>query len=473
MSPAFDTLRTKLFLAIAGANVVLVMAAYLIYGWSFDQSLGEYLTRTEEDRLTPLVARLADGYRQHGGWTWLTEDRHLWSDMLREELGAGGRRRGDGRPPDSPEALPPLTMDPRLMLFDAEGAVLIGSPGRSTEAVRRPVTIDGRAVGYLGYIPRLRTVESLERVFSAQLGQRFGAIAVGMLLAVLVTAALISSWLSRRLSTLSAGAASLAQGEYSTRLRVDGDDELARLAGDFNHLALALEQTQRARRQWIADIAHELRTPLATLRAEIEALEDGVRPLSRTGVSSLAQEVGRLTRLVDDLQLLSLSDIGALTYRKEPLDLAESIDDGLNAYRDAIEGKRLTVALDLESGVRVLADVDRLAQVFGNLLQNTLRYTDSPGRLEIRLKTVGNEAEVRWEDSSPGVAADDLPRLTDRLYRVDGSRARTAGGSGLGLAIVKSIVEAHEGTLEASESPLGGLCWTLRFPRERGGDDSA
>jgi two-component system, OmpR family, sensor histidine kinase BaeS len=463
-----DTLRVKLFIAIAGANVVLVMAAYLIYGWSFDQGLGEYLNRTETARLDPLVSRLAEGYRQNAGWDWLTHDRAVWTELVREELGGGRtfRRGSDERGPrfDGPTGLPPLTIDPRLLVLDADGNVLIGFRERAAAAVRKPVLVDGRAVGYLAYVPRLQMVESLERVFSAQQGRRFGAIAIGLLAAVLVNAALISMWLARRLRALSGGATALSQGHYETRIPVHGDDELARLAGDFNRLASTLEAAQNARRQWIADIAHELRTPIATLRAEIEALEDGVRAVDARSLGSLAQEVGQLTRLVEDLRLLSLSDLGALTYRKERVALAECIEDCLASQRNAILDKPLDIDAQIDGSVHVSADPERLVQVFANLLQNTLRYTDAPARLRITLDAHEGRARVVWADSSPGVPEAELHRLTERLYRVDASRARSSGGTGLGLAIVKAIVEAHEGTLVASPSPLGGLLWTLQLP---------
>ncbi len=487
MKLRFDTLRVKLFLAIAGANVVLVAAAYLIYGWSFEQGLGDYLQKSEAARLDPAVTRLAEDYRQHGSWEWLTDDgRRAWMQLLREELGRSrnsrdGREGHEGRdetPRDergrAPPPPPPLTMDPRLMLLDADGEVLIGGGAlgamgeRSTEPVRRPVTVDGRTVGYLAYVPRLQVVESLERVFSAEQNRRFGAIAVGLLAAVLVNAALIAHWLSRRLNALSAGAAALAQGRYATRLDVHGDDELERLAGDFNRLAGTLETAQRARQQWIADIAHELRTPLAALRAEIEALEDGVRPLTRAGMTSLAQETSRLTRLVEDLRTLSLSDLGTLTYHKERVSLAEVVEDCLASQRAAIHDTPLAIETRLDAQLRVNADTDRLTQVFGNLLQNTLRYTDAPARLRITLDAADGEAVLRWEDSAPGVPPQDLPRLTDRLYRVDSSRARSSGGSGLGLAIVAAIVQAHEGRITAEASPLGGLGWVLRLPLAAG-----
>lgn len=350
------------------------------------------------------------------------------------------------------------------MLLDADGSVLIGMAERAADAVRRPIAVDGRTVGYLAYVPRLQVVESLERVFSAEQNRRFGAIAIGLLAAVLVNAALIAHWLSRRLNALSAGAAALAQGHYATRLDVHGDDELERLAGDFNRLAGALEAAQQARQQWIADIAHELRTPLTTLRAEIEALEDGVRPLSREGLSSLAQETNQLMRLVEDLRMLSLSDLGALSYHKEPLPLAEVVEDCLASQRAAIHDKPLHVETTLDPALCVDADADRLMQVFGNLLQNTLRYTDAPATLHITLAAEADAAVLRWEDSAPGVPADDLPHLTDRLYRVDGSRARSSGGSGLGLAIVAAIVQAHDGRITAEASPMGGLRWVLHLP---------
>src|SRR5690606_25939384 len=272
---------------------------------------------------------------------------------------------------------------------------------------------------------------------------------------------LISSWLARRLRLLGAGAGALARGDYGTRLAVQGHDEVAQLANDFNHLAEALEAAQRGRQQWIADIAHELRTPLTTLRAEIEAVQDGVRPLTQASIASVGQEVHRLTRLVDDLRLLSLSDLGALTYRKAELDLGETITETLAASSASMEEAGVDVELQLQPDVMVVADPDRLAQVFGNLLQNTLLYTDAPGRLRVRLNVVGGEARIDWEDSSPGVSGADLGRLTERLYRVDASRSSASGGTGLGLAIVLAIVGGHGGRMEADHSALGGLHWRI------------
>jgi two-component system sensor histidine kinase BaeS len=476
----FDTLRVKLFLAIAGANVVLVMAAYLIHSWSFDKGLVEYLNRADETRLQPLVLRLGEGHRQHGSWDWIVGDRQRWFELSREVLGSGRmpRRAGehalaaDGAPPpppplDAPPAAdrptpnpPALTIDPRLMLFDAQRRLLMGPEGRAEQAVFKPIVVDGRTVGHLGYVPRLQMVASLERVFLAQQTRTYAAIAIGLLAAVLLNAALIARWLSGRLRELGAGTAAVAQGNYGVRLQAQGHDELAQLADDFNRMATALQAARQARQQWIADIAHELRTPLTTLRAEIEALQDGVRRPDRANLDSLAQEVGRLTRLVDDLRLLSLSDLGALNYHLGPLDLGRFVGHHLGDQSSAT----LRVQQDLTEGLRVQADGDRLDQVLANLMQNTLRYSTPPATLRVRVQRDGDEARLSWEDSAPGVPPEALPRLTERLFRVDESRASASGGSGLGLAIARAIVEGHGGRMQASASELGGLRWDIWLP---------
>src|SRR5690606_12845182 len=232
------------------------------------------------------ISQLADGYRQNGDWAWVTDDRERWFNILREVLGwrvgrrdmreikDGVRFQTEERGPPAPlldeSPLPPITIDWRVMLFDADGDILIQPPGELQEtelAVRLPIRVDNQVVGYLGYVPRLRLVQSLESITARQPSRRFGVIGIGMLAAVLLNAALIANWLSRRLRALGQGATALARGDYGTRIPVRGHDELARLAGDFNHLAEALAAAQRGRQQWIADIAHELRTPLTALRA--------------------------------------------------------------------------------------------------------------------------------------------------------------------------------------------------------------
>jgi two-component system sensor histidine kinase BaeS len=437
-----DTLRVRLFLVIAGGTAALSLIAYLVFSWSFDRGFVDYVNRADEARLQPLIEALAEGYAREDGWKWVAEDRRRWFELIRETVG-----------------LPPVTIDPRLMLFDNDGTQLVGRAENVKRAVMKPIDWQAKTVGYLGYVPRPEALESIERLYLQRQHYAFAAIGLGMLAAALLLGAGLSQWLSRRIRKLAAATASLIQGNYDVRLLPEGHDELARLARDFNTLAETLAAARQARRKWIADIAHELRTPLSILRGEIEALQDGVRPLDREAVNSLASEAARLARVIEDLHTLSLSDLGALSYHKEPVDLAEVIQDVVDAQRARLSEKGLVIELELRPFV-ISGDADRLGQVFANLLQNSLRYTDAPGRIVV---STGRHAVV-WEDSSPGVPEQDLPRLTEHLFRVEGSRSRAGGGSGLGLAIAAAIVHAHGGTLTAGASRLGGLRIELGFP---------
>ena len=463
---ALGKLHVKLFLAISGTIALLTFAAYYVFSSSFESGFVEYLNRADQTRLDAMIGTLAENYAHERSWSWIVNDRDRWLDMSRDALGLP-------RPPDQSQRAStdsttrrdtPLTIDPRLMLFDAGRKLLIGRLEAAPNAVLKPIVVEARTVGYLGYVPRPDMIASIERIYLQRQRVAFGAIALGMLAAALLLGAGLAYWLTRRIRLLIRGTAALIHGDYDVRLQTPGRDELSQLARDFNTLAATLGATRHARQQWIADIAHELRTPLAVLRAELESLEDGVRPLDQRAVASLATETARLSRLTEDLHTLSMSDVGALSYYKEPVELAEVITDVLDAHRRAVEEKGLTITTELDPQARVFADETRLAQVFANLLQNNLRYTDVPGSLAITLRRQDRSVHVLWEDTGPGVAADDLPRLTERLFRIDGSRSRVGGGSGLGLAIANAIVRGHGGTLTARASSLGGLGLEIALP---------
>jgi len=476
-SSRFDRLYVKLFAAIAGTIGVLTLATYLVFSWSFERGFVQYLHRADEVRLEILIERLADGYERQGGWSWLVEDRDRWVALTREALGLPPRseastagaapapaKSADGVGEAQPLRDLPLTIDPRLLLFDRDRRQIIGRPESATAAVLKPIVVAGDTVGYLGYVPRPDIVASVERVYVQRQHVAFGAIAIGMLAAALLLGAGLAYWLTRRVRALARGTDALRHGDYTARLDAHGHDELAQLARDFNALATTLAASQQARQQWIADIAHELRTPISVLRAELESLEDGVRPLDARAVASLSGETARLSRLVEDLHTLSMSDLGALRYHKEPIDVAETIEEVLDAQRRTLQARGLELETRLEPGTLALADETRLAQVFANLLQNSVRYTDAPGRIAVALRRAADRIVIDWEDSAPGVPPEDLARLTDRLYRVETSRNRASGGSGLGLAIAKAIVVGHGGTLATTGSTLGGLKIEIALP---------
>jgi two-component system sensor histidine kinase BaeS len=265
---------------------------------------------------------------------------------------------------------------------------------------------------------------------------------------------------------LERGTKALEARRFETRIGVSSQDELGRLAAGFNSMAQALEKHQQMQQQWLVDISHELRTPLAVLRGEIEAMQDGVRSMTKQGLDSLHHEVLHLARIVDDLRDLSLIESGAFRPEPAPVNPVEILTETMELFRIRLDQRG--IRFDLRGGAAgsalVLADADRLKQLFSNILENTLRYSDVPGALQVIYGVNGGEFLASFEDSGPGVPEESLPLLFDRLYKVDGARTREKGGSGLGLAICKSIVESFGGSIGASHSCRGGLKIGMRFP---------
>ncbi len=289
-------------------------------------------------------------------------------------------------------------------------------------------------------------------------------------LAVLILAGLVTFVLTRHLLApvreLERGTKALALRRFDTRIGVSSHDELGRLAAGFNAMAKALERHQQTQQQWLVDISHELRTPLAVLLGEIEAMQDGIRSVTGQGLDSLHDEVLHLSRIVGDLRDLSMIEAGAFSCEFAPVNPVEILTETIDRYRMRL-GLR-NIRLDLQEpvggAVQVLADSDRLKQLFSNLLENTLRYSDDRGVLKVSYGPDEEQFFVSFEDSGPGVPEKSLPFLFDRLYRVDSARTRENGGSGLGLSICKSIAESFGGRMEASNSSLGGLKIGMSFP---------
>jgi two-component system sensor histidine kinase BaeS len=468
-------IRTKLLLAIGGLNILSAVLVYILNNLSFDRGFSNYLGQQMLEQQDELVQGLTQEYRRHGSWQWLKDNP---ADMQRLFFNYSKHRhaRDDMPPPEpppgttleSPAEPPPPPGHERtwfgLMVLDAGQIPLSGFPRMPRETIVRPLVLDGVTIGYLGYAPRRELSRTVNQAFQSQQQQMFGLIALAMLASSVLMAWGISQWLNRRLQPLTEGAQQLTKGDFSHRIAVDSADELALLARDFNVLAQSLAASQQSRQRWIIDISHELRTPLAILQGELEALRDGVRPLSAAHIHSLWQEIQRLSHLVNDLHLLSQADAGSLSYHRQMLDLADSIADALQPLRPQFAQQGITINLQLLDDIAIRGDHNRLRQLWLNLAQNTLRYTDAPGQLHIGMSVSPHAVVLTWQDSSPGVSDSDLPRLTERLFRVDSSRNRASGGSGLGLSIVKAIADAHRIELAASASALGGVCWTLYFP---------
>ena len=291
------------------------------------------------------------------------------------------------------------------------------------------------------------------------------------LLAALVAAG-VTRQITRPLARLTEGAKRLEAGERGVQVEVPPRaDELQTLTLTFNALTTRLARQEAWRRGLIADIAHDLRTPLSVLRSEIEAMQDGVNTPDAAGLTRLHTEVLLLARLVSDLRTLSLAESGALSLHLERLDVSAALRAAFSAHA----GRAAAVGTELEWNVPaalfIQADPDRLAQIFNNLIDNALRYAapgpPARGRLELSAVQEGGWATVRVRDHGPGFKPGDLSRAFERFYRADLSRARDpqhGQSSGLGLAIARALVEAQGGRIEASNHPHGGAEFVLTFP---------
>ncbi|MFI3016389.1 envelope stress sensor histidine kinase BaeS [Klebsiella aerogenes] len=444
----------KLFLAIFATCIVLLISMHWAVRISFERGFIDYIKRGNEQRLTMLGDALSEQYEQHGDWKFLRNNDRFIFQLLRTF-----ERDNDERPPGGPGPhgepgpmpgpgprpdMPPHGWRTQFWVVDQQGRVLVG-PRAPVERLTRNTDIN------------------FDR---QQKRTSWLIVALATLLAALATFPLARGLLAP-VKRLVEGTHKLAAGDFSTRVTVTGGDELGRLAQDFNQLASTLERNQQMRRDLMADISHELRTPLAVLRGELEAIQDGVRKFTPDSISSLQAEVGTLTKLVDDLHQLSMSDEGALAYQKESVDLIALLEVAAGAFRERFASRGLTIGVSLPDNAIVFGDRDRLMQLFNNLLENSLRYTDSGGRLQIDAKQNGRMLTLDFADSGPGVSDEQLARLCERFYRTEGSRNRASGGSGLGLAICMNIVAAHGGSLNAGHSPFGGVSIKVELPLEQ------
>jgi two-component system OmpR family sensor kinase/two-component system sensor histidine kinase BaeS len=262
---------------------------------------------------------------------------------------------------------------------------------------------------------------------------------------------------------LKAAAHAIAGGDLERRVVVRTHDELGDLAQTFNTMAESLSRSETERRQMIADVAHELRTPISVIQANLEAMQDGILPLDDEQIASLHEEASLLARLVADLRLLSLAEAGQLKLVQTEVDPADLVRRATERLRPDAEEKGVQLAVELPASPlpAVFADSDRISQVIANLVGNALRYTPAGGTVTVEAGAAGRDTQqlqmvqITVTDTGSGIPAADLPHIFDRFYRADKSRTRTSGGSGLGLAIVRHLVEAHGGRVWA-ESPVFG-----------------
>lgn len=463
----------KLFIAFLAVNLVLVVAMVGLIRHSFRSGFLDYLNRVDARRLAVVADDLATYYRRVGNWDGFSTDPRAWARLIASverphnlEFEPGPAR---GERPRERRPVPAGSLLFRLVLTTPDGRIVVGNPRALRAAQTEPVVVGGKTVAVLHLLPLRAFARRINTQFAEHQIRMAYLIGAVLLASAFVVAFLLSRQLVAPIRRLGAAMRDLAGGDYSRRVREPARDEIGRLGSDFNALAQTLESNENLRRRTLAEISHELRTPLAILRGELQALEDGVRTPDREQIESLSAEVERLNKLVDDLYQLALADIGALDYHKQEVDLGEVLDEALSLFEQRLAAQELELvrALEPARGLKLFADPERLMQLFVNLLENSLRYTDHPGVVSVRaLREDENSVTLLFEDSAPSVPAQEQERVFERLYRVESSRSRATGGAGLGLAICRNIVAAHGGRIGAGDSVLGGVKIEIRLPLE-------
>ena len=293
-----------------------------------------------------------------------------------------------------------------------------------------------------------------------------GAVAVSALTAFAVTL-YVSRRLQRSVTEVAAAASAVSEGRYDVRVAPQNlGEDFDALSGAFNRMAAQLEAIDTTRRQLFGDLAHEIRTPVAVLEACLEAVEDGIRPLTPDTIAMMRDQSRRLVRFAGDLGALAQAEESAATMSFTDLDVADVITRTVAAVADRYHAKNVVLSTDL-AAVRhdVWGDPQRLTQVLVNVLDNALRHTPAGGHVSVGTDIEGPHLVVRVTDDGDGIADAHLPHVFERLYRADTARDRDHGGSGLGLAIAKALVDAHGGHISATSAGSGtGATFTIGLP---------
>jgi two-component system sensor histidine kinase BaeS len=476
-------IKHKLFFTLLLSSAIVSLALHLFVTSSFERGFKEYVKIQELEQLELLTGHLQEYYQQTGGWNFIVGNHRLWQKLHRETSlpippGEEGFAPIAKRPPGPPMS-PPSGQEPdlrpgqpgivgqRLILFDSDKKWIIGGAGEPQNELQMiPIKQQDTIIGYIGLVPAEKLEFDRDRHFLKQQVETFAFIPVIIVVLSLLLSFPVTIHLLRPINALTKGTRKLIAGRFVTRIPVNTGDELGRLSKDFNTLAMTLENNEKNRKQWVADISHELRTPLSVLRGEVEALQDGIRRPDPQTLGILHGEVMQLERMVSDLYELSMSDVGALNYKRVEVNPIGILEGTVESFEHRLSEKELKLTLH-HGGVHsctLLADPERLQQLFTNLLENSLRYTDGPGMIHVNLMLGKEYLTVTIEDSTPTVPKEHLGQLFDRFYRVEGSRNRKTGGAGLGLAICKNIVEAHEGKITAESSLLGGIMIKIELP---------
>jgi two-component system sensor histidine kinase BaeS len=451
-------MRLRLILSFVLVIAVTIFSLVLYVRQTNPGAVRAFMYRGGMTDSSALATDLVNYYQQNGSWQGV-------SRLLQSSRGAGMGMGYGGN----------AMMNQRLRVADVSGQIVADSQAANPQGSLTTAEMSGaiplkdsrnQTIGYLlaegGVGATGQEQPLLNRLNQAAMVAAIIAGGVGLVAALLLAYSLL-----RPIQRLTRASARLSEGDLSQRVSVTGNDELAQLGRSFNKMAASLQDAQASRRAMTADIAHELRTPLAVQRAQLEALQDGIYPLTAENLNPLLEQNSLLSRLVDDLRTLALADAGELELQMAPADFPNLIDSVVERFRPEADQRKVALEFTCTSGCDGLSfsmDAARIEQILNNLFSNALRYTPEGGRIILTLNRAPGIVELLVKDSGPGIPDESLAHLFERFYRADTSRSRSDGGTGLGLAIARQLARAHGGDLSAANHPAGGAVFTLRLP---------
>ncbi len=444
------SLHVKFLILLLGVAVV-ALSGTLVFRELTLRDFREYLEGETENKAYWIQAALEGAYERNAGWNVDAQaEDALWALTLGFEMR--------------------LLDEKGNMVVDTDRAIRSASPlvKRRLNALSQfrgassagdfapyPLFLAGRQIGTL----EVRALQPASSATFVRRADRFLLIAVVIVggLAILISV-LFSRRLTRPVKELALAASAISRGAMKTRVTVSRRDEVGALAEAFNRMAGALETQESLRRKLIADVAHELRTPLGVMRGELEAMMDGLIPNDEQRLQSLYDETGRLKRMVDGIEDLNQAEASRLSLQRQRVNLKPLLENIVERFRELFKEKGVALGLASTDSLELYADPERVSQIMLNLLTNALRATGTGGRVTVTAAPVEGAVRIAVEDTGCGIREEDLPFIFERFYHGPG------GGLGIGLTIVKELVEAQEGKIEVKSVPGKGSSFALMLP---------
>ena len=457
----FKLLGAFLVIIIVGGSVIAVLISR-----ATQSAFNTYTTRSGQAWAQRFAPSLAEYYSM--AQTWEGVEIFIQTTFGDFSMPSGtpglmGQMHGQGPKGQNGSGVMMGALDQRFLLTDSQGTVVYDSLDQLTsqklpEAQQiegTPIKVNETVVGILILAPEnTSNTPAAEFILSVRKAIISSAIVASVIALVLGTLLFIQ--LTAPMRKLRKVAAAVAEGDLDQRVNISGKDEFAELGNTFDQMVASLAQAKNQREHLMADVAHELRTPLSAIQGTLEAIQDGVLPYDREQIDALYAETTLLNRLIGDLRLLSLAETSQLTLELQQTSPSELIQQVVERAQPLALSKKVHLEFGAKGNLPDLRmDPDRITQVLNNLIQNALRYTPPEGRISVEagFDSEQKQLKIAISDTGNGISPEDQPKVFDRFYRADKSRSRLSGGSGLGLAIVKELVHAHGGSVRI-ESPI-------------------